>query len=153
MAQILRPDEQISVSNVDNGSGGTTNLHNQINDESDTTYIGGTSIYYSGSLTVGLPEPPNTPSSGDSTVYFRIRTSGTAKDIKCEILQTSTSKGSLTKSPTSTWTTWSFPATLTDYSDLRVNISGLFPNNFVSEVWVEVPDAVSGIGLEMGCNF
>jgi hypothetical protein len=151
MAQILRPDEQISVSQVDDGSGGTTNLHNRINDESDSTYVEGVSII-SGSLVVGLPEP-NTPSSGDSTVYFRIRTSGTAKDITCEILQTSTSKGSLTKSPTSTWTTWSFTATLTDYSDLRVNISGLFSSNFVSEVWVEVPDGVSGMGLEMGCAF
>lgn len=152
MAQILRPDEQIGVFCVDDGSGGTTNLHNRINDESDTTYVEGTFLL-PGYLVVGLPEPPNTPSSGDSTVYFRIRTSGTAHNITCEIFQSSTSKGSLTKSPTSTWTTWSFTATLTDYSDLRVNISGLYANNFVSEVWVEVPDAVSGIGLEMGCNF
>jgi len=151
MAQILRPDEQISVSMVDDGSGGTTNLHNRINDESDSTYVEGVTII-SGSLVVGLPEPPNTPSSGDSTVYFRIRASSGAHDITCEILQTSTSKGSLTKSPTSTWTTWSFTATLTDYSDLRVKISGLRANNFVSEVWVEVPDAVAG-GIEMGCNF
>ena len=151
MAQILRPDEQISVSYVDDGSGGTTNLHNRINDESDSTYVEGVILF--GSLVVGLPEPPNTPSSGDSTVYFRIRASAGVNNITCEILQTSTSKGSLTKSPTSTWTTWSFTATLTDYSDLRVNISGLYANNFVSEVWVEVPDGVSGIGLEMGCNF
>jgi len=40
---------------------------------------------------------------------------------------------------------------LTDYSDLRVNIN-LRSNNYVSEVWVEVPDAVAG-GLEMGCAF
>lgn len=150
MAQILRPDEQISVSKVDDGSGGTTNLHNRINDESDSTYVEGVT-FASGSLVVGLPKP-NTPSSGDSTVYFRIRTSGTAKDITCKIFQTSTIKGSLTKLPTSTWTTWSFTATLTDYSDLWVNISGLYANNFVSEVWVEVPDAVAG-GIEMGCAF
>ena len=148
MAQILRPDEQISVSNVNNGSGGTTNLHNQINDESDTTYIRGTSIFFFGSLTVGLPEPPNVPPSGDSTVYFRIKGIG---NITCEIFQTTTSKGSLTKTSTDSWTTWSFTATLTDYSDLRVTISGLKIEDYVSEVWVEVPGA-SG-GLEMGCNF
>ena len=152
MAQILRPDEQISVSDVDDGSGGTTNLHNRINDESDTTYVEGVTVFSSSYLVVGLPEPPNTPSSGDSTVYFRIRASSGAHDITCEIRQTSTSKGSLTKLPTSTWTTWSFTATLTDYSDLRVNISGLLTSNFVSEVWVEVPDAVAG-GIEMGCAF
>ena len=150
MAQILRPDEQISVSFVDDGSGGTTNLHNRINDESDSTYVEG--VILSGSLVVGLPEPPNTPSSGDSTVYFRIMASSSASDITCEIRQTSTVVASLTKLPTSTWTTWSFTATLTDYSDLQVGISGLKPNNYVSEVWVEVPDAVAG-GLEMGCAF
>ena len=148
MAQILRPDEQIRRLIVSDGSGGTTNLHNQINDESDTTYIRGTNIFFSGSLTVGLPEPPNVPPSGDSTVYFRIKGSN---NITCEIFQTTTSKGSLTKTPTGSWTTWSFTVTLTDYSDLRVTISGLKIEDYVSEVWVEVPGA-SG-GLEMGCNF
>ena len=147
MAQILRPDEQISVSMVDDGNGGMTNLHNQINDKSDTTYVEGVTFLL-GSLVVGLPEPPNTPPSGDSTVYFRIKGIG---NITCEIFQTTTSKGSLTKTSTDSWTTWSFTATLTDYSDLRVTISGLKIEDYVSEVWVEVPGA-SG-GLEMGCNF
>lgn len=152
MAQILRPDERISVLRVDDGSGGTTNLHTRINDESDSTYVEGVSPPpYPGLLVVGLPEP-NTPSSGDSTIYFRIRASSSASNITCEIRQTTTLKASLTKLPTSTWTTWSFTATLTDYSDLRVYISGLFASNFVSEVWVEVPDAVAG-GIEMGCVF
>lgn len=151
MAQYLRPDGVVNYARVDDGGGVTTNLHNQINDESDTTYVEGIESVRSGFLLVGLPEPV-TPSSGDSTVYFRIRASNSATNITCEILQAYTSKGSLTKLPTSTWTTWSFTATLTDYSDLRVNISGLKANNFVSEVWVEVPDAVAG-GIEMGCVF
>ena len=151
MAQILRPDEQISVSMVDDGNDGMTNLHNQINDKSDTTYVEGVTFLL-GSLVVGLPEPPNTPPSGDSTVYFRIMASSSAQDITCDIRQTDTVVASLTKLPTSTWTTWSFTATLTDYSDLQVKISDLRASNFVSEVWVEVPGGVAG-GIEMGCNF
>lgn len=154
MAQILRPDEDITINSYRDAVEGDENLYAHINDESDTTYVRGKKIGdLSCNLTVGLPVPPSTPGPGNSTVYFRIGSIFTSKNVKCEIFQGDTSKGSSTKAAsTSGWVTESFSVALTDYSNLRIKLYGE-TNARTSEVWVEVPDAVSGIGLEMGCNF
>lgn len=157
MAQILRPDEDITISFYRDKTGEVENLYAHINDESDTTYVWGSKYTGDCSLTVGLPVPPSTPEPGNSTVYFRIKGLYSSKNIKCEIFQGDTSKGSSTKATsTSSWVTESFSVALTDYSNLRINLYGPY-NVLTSEVWVEVPDGEGGstpsVGLEVGVCF
>lgn len=156
MAQILRPDAQISRSNVIGDSSETTDLHNKINDESDLTYVQRSSGAGSGTLMVGFPTPI-TPDSGISTVYFRhkLQYSSTCR-VRLYAGTTLLDSLSITGSANA-WVEEDFEVTVNDYSDLRVEIyvarNGATFVASCSEVWVEVPDAVSGIGLEMGCNF
>ena len=156
MAQTLRLDEQIEQNQTYDYDGYSINLHTSINDQSDDTAVVG---HWDGTsyLIVGLPVPANTPGAGSSTVYFRIRKFELIENVTCEILQGSTSKGSLTKQGSSSWVTWSFSVSLNDYSDLRVKLSFAGEDTDVSEVWVEVPDAGSGgtvnTVIGMGCAF
>jgi len=155
MAQILRPDAQISRSNVIGDSSETTDLHNKINDESDLTYVQISSGKTSGTLMVGFPTPI-TPDSGISTVYFRHKLQYSTCRVRLYAGTTLLDSLSIDGSANA-WVEENFEVTVNDYSDLRVEIyvTRIFPFLVAncSEVWVEVPDAVSGIGLEMGCNF
>ena len=154
MAQTLRPDEDITINSYSNANYMSQNLYAHINDESDTTYVRGTKTGdFSCDLTVGLPVPPSTPGAGNSTVYFRIKGYTLSKNIKCEIFQGDTSKGSSTEAGIiSDWVTKSFSVALTDYSNLRIKLYGDF-YTLISEVWVKVPDGAGGVGLEVGVCF
>jgi len=156
MAQILRPDAQISRSNVIGDSSETTDLHNKINDESDLTYVQISSGNPSGTLMVGFPTPI-TPDSGISTVYFRHKLAPLST-CRVRLYAGTTLLDSLSiDGSANAWVEENFEVTVNDYSDLRVEIYvtrvTIYSAANCSEVWVEVPDAVSGIGLEMGCNF
>jgi hypothetical protein len=57
MAQILRPDADISRQYFQTSAGGITGLYAFVNDESDLTYLYSPSTSGSGYVVLGLPAP------------------------------------------------------------------------------------------------
>jgi len=155
MAQILRPDADISRRYFQTSAGGITGLYAFVNDESDLTYLYSPSTSGNGYVVLGLPAP-SPPKDGNSTVYFRLRETAFDNPMTISIYEGASLIASHAYNLNKEWTLVSFEVALTDYSDLRIRVE-CNPNYIgcyqISELWVEVPDAEASAGLEMGCNF
>ena len=160
MAQILRPTGLDYINNLHDlnwkdPSYYTTDDWGIFADQSDATTCGPFRSSGSNAYALLTFTFPAALESGPTKAYFRVNKIQAGAKMKIELRSGTTVLRSYTSPELTAWVDLNTSDyTITDYSNIKVKIIGGNTNTAqCSEVWLEVPDSLSGVGLEMGCNF
>ena len=152
MVQTAVPDSDISTYDsfgntdrwVDQDSN-TTNRYVEISDSDNNTYIFNEDFNPT-TIEVGL-ETLSTPDAGTRTLKHTTSGNG-ASSMTIELFEGSDSKGSFTRTPPFSTTTYNetITASISDYGNLSVKITSDDNGVLVRRVELEIPDAAGGGG-------
>ena len=131
MAQFARPDSDVSLGDwVDQGSG-VSNIYTSIDESSasDSDYVTNEQMMPSETTAkFGTSDVDDPESSSDHVIRFRARHTGSARDLKVELFQSTTSKASVTQSLSSSFADYSYTLSsseansISDYTALRLHL-------------------------------